>query len=137
MPGSLSYELSRAGIEHVILERGRIGGSWRGRWDSFCLVTPNWTVRLPGYEYRGEDPDGFMARDQIVEHLVGYAEEHRSARPRGDRRRRLEPNDGGGFSSDVLGRAPCQGRGRIGRVSEAASARRSGSASSIAPRDRR
>jgi putative flavoprotein involved in K+ transport len=72
---SLSYELSRAGIEHVILERGRIGGSWRGRWDSFCLVTPNWTVRLPGYEYRGDDPDGFMARDEIVEHLVGYAEE--------------------------------------------------------------
>ena len=44
---SLSYELSRAGVEHVVLERGRVGESWRGRWDSFCLVTPNWSMQLP------------------------------------------------------------------------------------------
>jgi putative flavoprotein involved in K+ transport len=71
---SLSHELAAAGVEHVVLERGRIGQSWRGRWDSFCLVIPNWTVRLPGGRYAGEDPDGFMPRDAIVEHLVGYAE---------------------------------------------------------------
>ena len=44
---SLSYELSRTGVEHVVLERGRVGESWRGRWDSFCLVTPNWSMQLP------------------------------------------------------------------------------------------
>jgi putative flavoprotein involved in K+ transport len=70
---SLSHELSNAGVEHVVLDRGRVGETWRGRWDSFCLVTPNWTVQLPGGHYRGDDPDGFMPRDQIVSHLVGYA----------------------------------------------------------------
>jgi putative flavoprotein involved in K+ transport len=70
---SLSHELSHAGIEHVVFERGRVGESWRGRWDSFCLVIPNWTVQLPGGHYQGDDPDGFMPRDDIVGHLVHYA----------------------------------------------------------------
>ena len=70
---AVSHELSAAGIEHVVLERGRIGQSWRQRWDSFCLVTPNWTVRLPGRSYDGPDPDGFMPRDEIVRTLEKYA----------------------------------------------------------------
>src|SRR5262249_16350192 len=70
---SLSHELSHAGIEHVVFDRGRVGQSWRGRWDSFCLVIPNWTVQLPGGHYQGDDPDGFMPRDDIVRHLVDYA----------------------------------------------------------------
>jgi putative flavoprotein involved in K+ transport len=70
---AVSHELGAAGIEHVVLERGRIGQSWRQRWDSFCLVTPNWTVRLPGLPYDGPDPDGFMPRDEIVGTLVNYA----------------------------------------------------------------
>jgi putative flavoprotein involved in K+ transport len=68
-----SHELSARGIEHVVLERGRIGQTWRGRWDSFCLVTPNWSVRLPGGEYAGPDPDGYLPRDEIVSHLEAYA----------------------------------------------------------------
>jgi putative flavoprotein involved in K+ transport len=71
---SLSHELTAAGVEHIVLERGRVGETWRGRWDSFCLVIPNWTVRLPGGHYRGDDPDGFMPKNQIVDHLVGYAD---------------------------------------------------------------
>ena len=63
---SVSHELSAAGIPHVVLERGRVGQTWRGRWDSFCLVTPNWSVQLPGHPYDGDDPDGFMPRDEIV-----------------------------------------------------------------------
>ena len=39
---------------------------WRDRWDSFCLVTPNWTVQLPGGRYDGDDPDGYMPRDDVV-----------------------------------------------------------------------
>ena len=69
---SVSHELSAAGMDHVLLERGRVGETWRGRWDTFCLVTPNWTVRLPGGAYAGEDPDGFMPRDAIVAHLESY-----------------------------------------------------------------
>ena len=70
---SVSHELSAAGVEHVVLERGRVAETWRGRWDTFCLVTPNWTVRLPGGAYAGDDPDGYMPRDAIVEHIESYA----------------------------------------------------------------
>jgi putative flavoprotein involved in K+ transport len=70
---AVSYELARVGVAHVVLERGRIGQTWRGRWDSFCLVTPNWTVQLPGGAYDGDDPDGFMPRDEIVAFLERYA----------------------------------------------------------------
>ena len=70
---AVSHELARAGIDHVILEEGRIGEAWRRRWDSFCLVTPNWSVDLPGFPYDGADPNGFMARDEITAHLERYA----------------------------------------------------------------
>ncbi|MFI5227091.1 MAG: NAD(P)-binding domain-containing protein, partial [Candidatus Limnocylindrales bacterium] len=70
---SVSHELSSRGVDHIVLERGRIGETWRTRWDSFCLVTPNWTMRLPGGGYDGDDPDGFLPRDEIVAHLERYA----------------------------------------------------------------
>ena len=70
---AVSHELKQAGVAHIVLERGRIGQSWRGRWDSFCLVTPNWFVQLPGHPYDGRDPDGFMHRDEIVAYLERYA----------------------------------------------------------------
>jgi putative flavoprotein involved in K+ transport len=69
-----SAELSRRGIEHVVLERGRVGQSWRDRWDSFCLVTPNWMVQLPDGAYAGDDPDGYLPREGIVDHFERYAE---------------------------------------------------------------
>lgn len=70
---AVSHELTVVGVEHAVLERGRVGQTWRDRWDSFCLVTPNWTVQLPGGAYDGLDPDGFMPRDEIVGYLEGYA----------------------------------------------------------------
>jgi putative flavoprotein involved in K+ transport len=70
---AVSHELTKAGVEHLVLERGRVGQTWRGRWDSFCLVTPNWTLRLPGHHYQGAEPDGFMPKDEIVAYLEGYA----------------------------------------------------------------
>lgn len=70
---AMSHELGRVGVEHVALEKEGIGGGWARRWDSFCLVTPNWSVRLPGYPYDGDDPDGFMPRDEIVAYLERYA----------------------------------------------------------------
>jgi putative flavoprotein involved in K+ transport len=70
---SVGHELAGLGIDPVVVERGRIGQTWRDRWDSFCLVTPNWSVRLPGGAYAGDDPDGFMPRDEIVAHLERYA----------------------------------------------------------------
>ena len=71
---SVSWHLRRRGVEHVVLERDRIASSWRhGRWDTFCLVTPNWQCRLPDHPYAGPDPDGFMARDEIVEYVESFA----------------------------------------------------------------
>src|SRR5215208_1942645 len=70
---AVSYELTAREVEHVVLERARVGQSWLGLWDSFCLVTPNWTMRLPGAAYSGDDPEGFVPRDEIVRYLRGYA----------------------------------------------------------------
>ena len=72
---AVSRELARDHVEHVVIERGRIGQTWRDRWDSFCLVSPNWSVQLPDHHYDGDDPDGFMPRDEIV----GYLERYRAA----------------------------------------------------------
>ena len=71
---SISWYLKQAGIEHRVFEKHRIGHDWRSaRWDAFCLVTPNWQCRLPGYPYPGNDPHGFMLKDEIVAYLEGYA----------------------------------------------------------------
>jgi len=69
-----SWFLTQSGVEHVVLEAGRVADTWRRRrWDSFCLVTPNWTVQLPGAKYAG-DPDGFMPLAEIVTHLQSWAD---------------------------------------------------------------
>ena len=70
---AVSHELERHGVDHVVLERGEVAQRWRERWDSFCLVTPNWSVQLPGAHYDGDDPDGFLPRDGVVGHLERYA----------------------------------------------------------------
>jgi pyridine nucleotide-disulfide oxidoreductase len=95
-----SCELTRAGIEHVVLERGRIGQTWRDRWDSFCLVTPNWSVLLPDGPYDGPDPDGFMPRDEMVGHLERYASAIRAPVQEGVDVTSIEATREGGF---VLG----------------------------------
>ena len=72
---SASFYLCKAGIEHVVLERHQRFHAWKAdRWDSFCLVTPNWQCRLPDWSYRGDDPEGFMLKDQIVDYVEGFCE---------------------------------------------------------------
>lgn len=71
---SVSWHLRQAGREHLVVDRGGIGHAWDAqRWDSFCLVTPNWTINLPGQPYEGDDPDGFMTRDAFVGYLRDWA----------------------------------------------------------------
>jgi putative flavoprotein involved in K+ transport len=66
--------LAARSIEHVILERGEVANSWRTeRWDSLRLLTPNWMSRLPGYAYVGNDPDGYMRMDEVVDFVSAYA----------------------------------------------------------------
>lgn len=71
---SASWQLTQRGIDHVVLEQHAPAHSWRSeRWDTFCLVTPNWQCTLPGHVYSGPDPDGFMLRDEIVRYMEDYA----------------------------------------------------------------
>jgi len=71
---AMSRFLSRCSIDHVILEKGEIANSWRHeRWDSLRLLTPNWQSRLPGYEYTGDDPDGYMSMPEVIEFIDTYA----------------------------------------------------------------
>ncbi|MER9892576.1 NAD(P)-binding domain-containing protein [Mesorhizobium sp. M0119] len=71
---AMSRCLSERGVDHVVLERGRIAERWRSeRWDSLRLLTPNWMTRLPGGGYRGADPNGFMTMAETVGFLEDYA----------------------------------------------------------------
>lgn len=75
---SASHYLQQHGIAHVLLEKRRIAQSWRqDRWDTFCLVTPNWQCRLPDFPYAGPDPKGYMLKDEIVAYLEAFAEKIR------------------------------------------------------------
>lgn len=72
---SLSHCLQQRGIDHLVIEKRSLVHTWRTqRWDSFCLVTPNWQCQLPGWGYIGSDPHGFMVKDQINEWLAGFVE---------------------------------------------------------------
>jgi putative flavoprotein involved in K+ transport len=72
---AMSYWLKQYGINHVVIDSSDIAGTWRAkRWDSFCLVTPNWQCTLPGFPYDGNDPDGFMVKDEIVNYFERYVE---------------------------------------------------------------
>ena len=69
----MSKRLVDAGIDHVVLERGDIGETWRTqRWDSFALNTPSALNRLPGGP-AAADPNEFLGRDAWIAELETYA----------------------------------------------------------------
>jgi putative flavoprotein involved in K+ transport len=71
---AMSCCLTERGLDHVVLERGKVGERWRSeRWDSLRLLTPNWQSRLPNWHYRGQDPDGYMTMPEFIAYLEGYA----------------------------------------------------------------
>jgi putative flavoprotein involved in K+ transport len=70
---SMSWNLARLGVEHLVLERSRAFHAWREeRWDAFTLVTPNFQCRLPGHPYAGDEPEGFMPKPEILDYLDGF-----------------------------------------------------------------
>ena len=72
---AVSRSLADRGVDHVVLERGRVAERWRSeRWDSLRLLTPNWMSRLPGWSYTGADIHGFMNAAEVAGFLQGYAE---------------------------------------------------------------
>ena len=71
---AMSHCLGRHGIDHVVLERGRVAERWQSeRWDSLRLLTPNWMTRLPGLVYAGAEPDGFLSMAEVTGFLADYA----------------------------------------------------------------
>ncbi len=104
----VSSLLRERGREHLVLDRRpTLGGGWQDRWDGFRLVSPNWTLSLADFAYRGPDPDGFAPRDEIVAHFRDWAAAMatpvelstevarlRSADGRGATRFRLDTNQG-------------------------------------------
>jgi putative flavoprotein involved in K+ transport len=73
----VSHALTQRGLRHRVLERGRIGETWRTqRWDSFRVNTPNSQTVMPGDSYVGPDPDGAMTSGEFVALLEDYAGRH-------------------------------------------------------------
>jgi putative flavoprotein involved in K+ transport len=72
---AMSRCLTDHSIDHVVLERAGVANAWRTqRWDSLRLLTPNWMTRLPGFQYTGDDPDGYMTAAQVARFLTDYGD---------------------------------------------------------------
>jgi putative flavoprotein involved in K+ transport len=72
---AVSHELLVRGVDHVVLERGRVGETWRSqRWESFVLNTPVWMNLLPGASLTDPNPTRFPTRWEFVESLERYVE---------------------------------------------------------------
>ncbi len=70
---AMSWHLTQRGLNHLVFEKHQVAHTWRTqRWDSFCLVTPNWQCQLPGFPYQGSDPHGFMPNADIVRYIEAY-----------------------------------------------------------------
>jgi putative flavoprotein involved in K+ transport len=70
---AVGYHLSRAKVPFLIVDANRrTGDSWRNRWDSLRLFTPNRFNSLPGMTIPGEDW-GFPTKDELGDYLESYA----------------------------------------------------------------
>ncbi|EEX14937.1 FAD dependent oxidoreductase [Citreicella sp. SE45] len=103
---STAWCLKQKGIESTVFERHDAFHSWRrNRWDSFCLVTPNWQCRLPDFHYErdygGTEPDGFMLRDEITAYLDAFAEKTRPDLREHVTVTRVAPRAEGGFDVET------------------------------------
>ena len=71
---AMSEHLTRCGISHLVLERGRIAERWRSeRWDSLVANGPAWHDRFPGMEFPNAHPDAFVGKEAVAEYFEIYA----------------------------------------------------------------
>jgi putative flavoprotein involved in K+ transport len=93
---AVSRFLGARGLDHLVLERGEVGNSWRReRWDSLRLLTPNWLTRLPGHAYQGPDPDGYMSAGEVAAFIADFAERSRAPVRTGTEVSSVRPAAGG------------------------------------------
>lgn len=68
-----SYYLKNHGLNHIVLERGKVGESWRSqRWDSFKMNTSNKLNVLPLQVNDGNDPDSFCTAREYTASFEDY-----------------------------------------------------------------
>jgi|tagenome__1003787_1003787.scaffolds.fasta_scaffold20982024_3 putative flavoprotein involved in K+ transport len=91
---ALSYHLSGAGHDHVLLERGGVGQRWQERWDSLTLLSPNWMNRLPGAPAHAHE-HGFLTRTDYIDYLEAYARSFAAPLDEGVEVELVERSDGG------------------------------------------
>lgn len=71
---AMSEHLQNQGISHMVFERHRVAESWRtARWDSLRANGPAWHDKFPRISIDNCDPDGFAAKDDIVNYFETYA----------------------------------------------------------------
>jgi putative flavoprotein involved in K+ transport len=69
-----SHHLRAAGIEHILLERGRIAERWHSaRWDSLVANGPAWHDTYPGLAFPGYGPDDFVPKAAIAAAFADFA----------------------------------------------------------------
>src|SRR6266705_2605884 len=70
---ALGYHLKTTPFTfHIVDCHGRIGDSWRKRYDSLVLFTPRAYSALPGLVVPG-DPEEYPTKDEIADYLETYA----------------------------------------------------------------
>lgn len=73
---AMSEHLSKCGVPHLVLERGRIAERWRSqRWDSLVANGPAWHDRFPGMEFPKTGADGFPSKEEVADYFVAYAKQ--------------------------------------------------------------
>ena len=70
---SVGYHLKKLGLEFVILDaNARVGDSWRQRWDSLRLFTPNRFNGLDGMPFPGPRY-AYPTKNEMADYLESYA----------------------------------------------------------------
>ncbi|MDQ2093707.1 flavin-containing monooxygenase [Rhodalgimonas zhirmunskyi] len=95
---AMSGHLSRMGVPHLVLERGRIAERWRSeRWDNLVMNGPAWHDRFPELEFEGEDPDGFPGKERVASYFEDYVAKFALPVRCGVEVSRVQRAEGGGF----------------------------------------
>ncbi|MEM6483305.1 MAG: NAD(P)/FAD-dependent oxidoreductase [Pseudomonadota bacterium] len=70
---AMSEHLGHLGIEHLVLDRGRIAERWHSaRWDSLVANGPAWHDRFPNMEFSC-DKNAFADKESVAAYFADYA----------------------------------------------------------------
>ena len=104
-----SYQLSRLGLEHVVLDASEhAGDTWRHRWDSLSLFTPARIDHLDGMVLPGSG--GPPTKDDFADYLDRYEQEFALPVRHGVRVERLS-SDAAGYALSTTAGADAFRRG--------------------------